>query len=247
MGRWSRPLAHAFVRWLDVPPGRRWLDVGCGTGALTSAVLAAAGPATVVGVDPSDGFLQAARARLTDPRATFQAGDALTLPVPDGGVDVVVSALMLNFVPEPDRAAAEFVRATATGGVVAAYVWDYGEGMGMLRHFWDAAAALDAAAAELDEGRRFPLCRPERLEQVWTDAGLADVTVDGIEIPTRFEDFDDYWTPFLGGQGPAPGYVTSLDDERRGALRDLLADRLPRASDGSITLTARAWAVRGEK
>ena len=246
VGRWSRRVAEAFVRWLDVPAGRRWLDVGCGTGALTATVLAAAEPAEVVGVDPSEGFLATARARVADPRADFRAGDARSLPVPDRSFHAVVSGLALNFVPDPGRAAAEVARVTAPGGVAAAYVWDYAGGMEMMRHCWDAAIALDPVVAELDEGRRFPLCQPEPLAQLWTDAGLGRVAVEAIEVPTVFSDFDDYWNPFLGGQGPAPAYVMSLPDERRAALRDLVRTRLPIAPDGSITLTARAWAVRGE-
>jgi SAM-dependent methyltransferase len=245
VGRWSRRVAETFLRWLDVPAGGRWLDVGCGTGALTAAVLAAADPARVVGVDPSEGFVAHAAARTADPRVRFRVGDARSLPVPDARFDAVVSGLVLNFVPDPVRAAAELVRAVAPGGVVAAYVWDYAEGMAMMRYFWDAAAALDPAAAERDEGPRFPLCRPEPLGSLWIDAGLTVVTVAALEVPTPFAGFDDYWTPFLGGQGPAPGYVASLSEERRDALRDLLRTRLPSAPDGSIPLTARAWAVKG--
>jgi SAM-dependent methyltransferase len=245
VGRWSRRVAEVFLRWLDVPAGQRWLDVGCGTGALTASVLAGAEPAEVVGVDPAEEFLATARAGIADPRSTFHSGDARSLPLPDDRVDVVVSALALNFVPDPARAAAEFARVTAPGGVVAAYVWDYAEGMAMMRHFWDAATDLDPAAAELDEGRRFSLCRPRPLHELWTDAGLHRVAVRPIEIPTVFTDFDDYWTPFLGGQGPAPGYTMSLTEDRRHALRDRLRARLPSNSDGFIPLTATAWAVRG--
>jgi SAM-dependent methyltransferase len=245
VGRWSRRVAEEFVRRLDVPTGRRWLDVGCGTGALTETVLAVANPAEVLGVDPSEAFLATAETRIADARVSFRAGDARSLPLPDHGFDVVVSGLALNFVPEPTRAAAEFVRVIRPGGVAAAYVWDYAEGMAMMRHFWAAAAALDPAAAELDEGSRFPLCRPEPLGQLWTDAGLDAVTVRAIEVPTVFADFDDYWTPFLGGQGPAPGYAMSLTEEHRGDLRELLRARLPAGPDGSVPLTARAWAVRG--
>jgi SAM-dependent methyltransferase len=245
VGRWSRPVAEAFLHWLDLPAGRRWLDVGCGTGALTGTVLALADPAHVVGVDTSEGFLANARARIVDTRSSFRAGDARALPFPDRGFDAVVSGLALNFVPDPGRAAAEFARVAVSGGVAAAYVWDYAEGMAMMRYFWDAASALDPAAAELDEGRRFPMCRPESLSELWADAGMDDVTVQAIEVPTVFADFDDYWRPFLGGQGPAPGYLMSLTDERRRALHDLLRGRLPFGLDGSIPLTARAWAVRG--
>ena len=245
IGRWSRPVADVFVRWLAGPAGGRWVDVGCGTGALTATVLAATDPAHVLGVDPSSGFLAGARARVTDPRASFQVGDAQSLPLPDRSVDAVVSGLALNFVPNPQLAATEIARILVPGGVAGAYVWDYADGMGMLRHFWAAAAALDPAAVELDEGKRFPLCRDDALARLWSDAGFGDVRVRAIEVPTVFADFDDYWRPFLGGQGPAPGYVMSLADDRRGALRDLLHDRLPIAADGSVPLTARAWAVRG--
>lgn len=245
MGRWSRRVAVEFVTWLGVPPGRRWLDVGCGTGALSTAVLAGAEPAEVVGVDPSEGFLATARARIDDPRATFESADARSLPFPDDRFDAIVSGLVLNFVPDAPAAVAQWARVAAPGAVVAAYLWDYAEGMEFMRHFWDVAAQVDPASAELDEGRRFPITRPEPLRELWAGAGLHDVTTDAIEIPTVFRDFDDFWRPFLGGQGPGPAYVMSRDEEHRAALRDRLAQRLPRRPDGSIALTARAWAVRG--
>jgi SAM-dependent methyltransferase len=174
-------------------------------------------------------------------------GDARALPFPDSRFDAVASGLVLNFVPEPEAAVAELARVVTPGGVVGAYLWDYAEGMQMIRQFWDAATALDPAAAELDEGRRFPLCRPEPLRTLWTGAGLTGVEVEPIEVPTRFRDLEDYWAPFLGGQGPAPGYVSTLGDERRAALHALLGERLPVAADRSITLSARAWAVRGTR
>ncbi|WP_106613683.1 class I SAM-dependent methyltransferase [Saccharothrix carnea] len=245
VGRWSAPVARRFLRLLDVPAGRRWLDVGCGTGALTTAVLEVAQPVEVVGVDPSEGFLATAKHRVADPRTAFHVGDARSLPLPDDTFDAVVSGLALNFVPDPVRALAECTRVAAPGGVVAAYVWDYAEGMATTRHFWDAATALDPAATTLDEGRRFPICRPEPLRALWHDAGLGSVRVDALEVPTVFADFDDFWRPFLGGQGPAPGYTASLPEDRRRALRDLLRTRLPTDPDGSIRLAARAWAVRG--
>jgi SAM-dependent methyltransferase len=246
VGRWSRLVAVAFLDWLGVPGGRRWLDVGCGTGALTATVLTESDPAQVIGIDTSEGFIASARARVADARATFHVGDAQSMPVPDRDVDAVVSALALNFVPDPARALAEIIRVIRPGGIAAAYVWDYAEGMAMMRHFWDAAAALDPAAAELDEARRFPLCQPEPLRRLWMDAGLGEVIVRAIDVPTMFVDFDDYWAPFLGGQGPAPGYVASLTEERRRALAELLRARL-RQADASIRLTAKAWAIKGQR
>lgn len=248
VGRWSRVVAREFVAALRLPSGARWLDVGCGTGALTQVVLHSAAPREVVGVDPAQGFLEHARRNVSDRRARFTLGDARALPFETAAFDAVISGLVLNFVPEPAPAVAEMARVTRKAGIVAAYVWDYAGEMQLIRHFWDAAAALDPAAQALDEGRRFAhVCRPEALSALCTNAGLREIAIWVIDIPTRFRDFDDYWSPFLGGQGPAPGYVASLDDDRQAALREHLRATLPTAPDGSIPLTARAWAVRGTR
>ena len=247
VGRWSRLVAREFLGWLAVPPGGRWLDVGSGTGALSQTILETAAPASVKGIDRSDDYVAHARAHVRDERASFEAGDAQSLPVGTAEFDAAVSGLVLNFVLEPGRAAAEMARALRPGGVAAAYVWDYAGKMQLLRHFWNAAAALDSAAIELDQGRRFPLCQPGPLEQLFRQAGLEAVAVRPIDVATDFRDFDDYWRPFLGGQGPAPGYAMSLSEERRAALRERLRAALPAALDGSIPLVARAWAVRGTR
>jgi SAM-dependent methyltransferase len=248
VGRWSRLAAREFVEWLGIPSGLRWLDVGCGTGALSQAVLDVRAPARLMGIDPSDGFVAHARQHTVDPRAEFRIGDARALPVDDADFDVAVSGLVLNFVPDPADAVAEMSRAVRPlTGVVAAYVWDYAGEMQMMRHFWDAAVALDPAARDKDEGTRFPLCRPEPLRDLFAGAGLSDVEVRAIDVPTVFRDFDDYWAPFLGGQGPAPGYCMSLPEERRNTLRDRLRSALPSGPDGGIHLMARAWAVRGKR
>ena len=244
VGRWSRQVARRFVSRLGVADDGRWLDVGCGTGALTSAVLELCSPAAVVGVDPSPGFLARAAATIADPRAGFQQGDALHLP-DTAAFDAVVSGLVLNFVPDGPGALAAMRRAGRPGAVIASYVWDYAEGMQVIRHFWDAATACDPAATGLDEGARFPICRPGPLRDLFTGAGLADVVVEPIELPTVFRDFDDFWTPFLGGTGPAPAYAASLSSARLSALRDEVRAHLPIGSDGRIPLTARAWSARG--
>lgn len=247
VGRWSRQVAAEFLARLDVPPGLRWLDVGCGTGVLSRAILDRCDPVSVVGIEPSPPFLAAATERVGDPRASFRAGTAEELPLADDAVDVVVSGLVLNFVPDRPAALAAMRRVVAPGGLVAAYVWDYVDGMQLMRHFWDAAVACDPAARELDEGNRFPGCAPQGLQSSFEDAGLLDVGVEAIVVPTRFTDFADYWDPFLGGTGPAPQYVASLDEERRAVLREELHRRLPVEEHGAISLTARAWAVRGRE
>jgi SAM-dependent methyltransferase len=244
IGRWSRRVAASFLRWLDVPVDQRWLDVGCGTGALSSAILDHTAPASIVGVDPSPGFLAAASERLGGLVST-RVGSAAELPVETGSVDVTVSGLVLNFTPDVAAALADQVRVTRAGGTVAAYVWDYADGMELLRLFWDTAVDLDPAAAALDEGVRFPICRPDPLRAAFLDAGLGDVAMTPVDIDTHFVDVDDLWTPFLGGQGPAPSYLASLDDRARDAVRDRLCRRVPTGTDGSVSLRARAWAVRG--
>jgi len=246
MGRWSRPLAHVFLDWLQPAPGGRWLDLGCGTGALTAAICVRCDPQSVVGCDPSEAFVAHARQSSADPRATFVVAGAGALPAVDGGFDTVVSGLVLNFVPDPAAALAGVRERLAPGGVAAVYVWDYAGEMQFLRAFWDEAAALDPAAAMLDEGTRFPLCAPARLAAVFDAAGFVDVVTTPIEVATVFEGFDDYWTPFLHGTGPAPGYVSAQTAEQREQLRERLRARLA-PGRGRVDLRAGAWAVRGTR
>ncbi len=247
IGRWSRKVAGEFVTWLAVPPARRWLDVGCGTGALSRTLLDRAAPRLVQGIDSSPAFVAYSRAQIPDGSAAFAVGNAGALPLTAASFDVAVAGLVLNFVPDAAAAVGEMRRVVRDGGVLGAYVWDYAGQMQLLRHFWDAAAALDPAAVTLDEGRRFPLCRPDPLAELFAAAGLSGVQVRAIDVGTTFRDFEDYWAPFLGGQGPAPGYAMSLSDSQRAKLRDLLHAGLPIAADGSIALIARAWAVQGRR
>jgi trans-aconitate methyltransferase len=246
IGRWSRLVAPVFLDWLVIPPGRRWLDAGCGTGALTEAILARCQPSSVVGVDPSEPFVAHARTSVVDARATFEVGTAAETGLADDDVDVVVSALVLNFVPDVSATLAEARRVLSPGGVVAGYVWDYAEGMQLLRRFWDSAAAVDPAARVMDEGARFEHAAPEPLAAAFAAAGLSAVDVRPIDISTVFVDFNDLWTPFLGGTGVGPAYVASLGEVARDALRRRLQASLDVEPDGSIRLMARAWAVRGQ-
>lgn len=243
VGRWSHLVAHEFLDWLNLPSSLRWLDVGCGTGALTAAIWDKCQPAELIGIDPSEGFLTKARARL-EGNAAFRVASALDIPLRDAEVDVVVSGLVLNFVSNTALGLAQMRRTAVAGGTIAAYVWDYAGKMELMRYFWDAAVELNSAARELDEGVRFPLCHPDALEVAFRDANLSAIQVGPIDIPTRFVDFDDYWAPFLGGQGPAPSYAMSLDEASRNRLRDRIRKRLPTESDGSIPLVARAWAIQ---
>jgi SAM-dependent methyltransferase len=245
MGRWSRRLAPQFVSWLRIPRGVHWLDVGCGTGSLAHSICGHADPASVVGCDPANPFVEFAREHSRDARASFVAAGVGSLPRRPGGYGSVTSLLALNFFPDSEGAVREMRSIAAPQATVSACVWDYSDGMQFLRYFWDAAAGVDSAARELDEGTRFPLCRPDALTALFRGGGLSDVRCEPIEIPTAFASFDDYWRPLLGGTGPAPSYVASLDADRRAILAGRLRETLRRGLDGTIALTARAWAVRG--
>jgi SAM-dependent methyltransferase len=245
VGRWSRKVAVPFLTWLAVGAEARWGDVGCGTGALTETILRQHDPASVSGLDRSAGYVAHARAHLQEPRVGLAIGDATALPWKDEALDATVSGLVLNFLPDAGMAVREMARVTKPGGTVAAYVWDYSGGMEMMRYFWDVALALRAETGSLDQGERFPLCRPEPLRALMTRAGLEGVEVSAIDIETPFRDFDEYWRPFLGGQGAAPSHVAALEERARQQLREALRHRLPLAPDGSIRLQATAWAVKG--
>jgi SAM-dependent methyltransferase len=245
MGRWSRRLAPEFISWLRIPRGVHWLDVGCGTGALADAVCSHADPASVVGCDPAPPFVEYAREHSRDARQSFVIAGVDSLPHRPGGYGSVTSLLVLNFLPDPEGAVHEMRSVAAPRSTVSACVWDYSDKMLLLRHFWDAAASQESAASVLDEGNRFPLCRRDALTALFRDGGLGDVCCEPIEIRTVFASFDDYWRPLLGGTGPAPSYVASLDADRRAILARKLEETLQREPNGKIMLTARAWAVRG--
>lgn len=245
VGRWSRRIAVEFLEWLRLPDGLSWLDVGCGTGALTELILESGSPATVQGIDPSEGYLGVARQRVTDDRVRFDRGDAQDLQTGPDLYGAVVSGLVLNFIPDIDRAMANMVDAAKPGGWVAAYVWDYAGRIELMRYFWDAAVELKPENRHLDEGVRFPLCQPGPLVELFERSGLQNVEVVALDVPTHFVGFDDYWSPFLGGQFPAPDYAMSLSDDDRSELRDLIRQRVSFNHDGSIDMVARAWAVRG--
>jgi SAM-dependent methyltransferase len=245
MGRWSRKVAPPFLDWLGAGENLDWLDVGCGTGALSSAILSRCNPRSLIGIEPSDGFVATARRNVSDGRAAFEAGNAQALRLGDHTRDVVASALVLNFVPDIPLALSEMKRVARPGGTVAFYVWDYpGGGIEFMRAFWQAAVALDPKAADLGEGKRFPFCTPERLGELAANAGLAAIECRALEVETVFEDFEDYWHPFTLGAGPAPGYCVSLAEDARQRLRQRLEDDLPRRRDGAIALKARAWGIK---
>jgi trans-aconitate methyltransferase len=246
MGRWSRRLGPEFIRWLDPAPRLRWADLGCGTGALTASVLDLADPSAVVAVEPSPGFLDAARARLgDDARVELRHGSVEQLT--GSTYDIAVAGLVLNFLPDAGSAVAT-LRDLTPGGTVAAYVWDYQGGIEMIVRFWRAASRLIGHDLGQREVSRFELCRPDALTELFEAAGLVSVETTALRTSMEFADYDDYWEPFLGGSGPAPAYLVSLPPRDRDGLREAVREEMSDVMDdeGGISLPARAWAVRGE-
>ena len=243
MGRWSQKIAPLFLQWLDLPASKSWLDIGCGTGGLTELIARTCKPASVLGVDTAEGFIEVARSRVKN--AEFRVGSADNLDLPGDSIDCAVSGLVLNFVPDAQAVLAEMARVVRPGGSVALYVWDYAGHMQIMRYFFDTAILYDARSAEYDDGIRAPICRPQALKEAFVSTGLTNISVNALDITTPFDNFDDYWSPFLGGVGSAPKYCDSLDESVRDKIKLAIKEQLPTGPDGEILLAARAWAIRG--
>jgi len=245
MGRWSRKLALSFVEFAGVQSGDSVLDVGSGTGAITAAVATASPSSRIVGIDSAAAFVAFAQARRAGELIRFGVADAQQLPFADRSFTRALSLLNLNFIPDPGKALLEMSRVTQPGGTVAAAVWDYGQGMEMLRVFWNEAVALKPEADAQDE-RHMRLSRNGQLATLFHEQRLKDIASEALTIETRFSSFDDYWLPFLEKQGPAGTYAASLPATDAEQLRLRLRRRLlGDGADAPIVLRARAWAVRG--
>jgi SAM-dependent methyltransferase len=240
VGRYGRALSSAHIAAAGVRQGDLVLDVGCGPGALTHALAEITGPERVAAVDPSAAFVEACRARVVG--ADVRLGSAEELPDFGRAFDVVMSQLVVNFMHDAAAGIGAMRSSAREGGTVASCVWDYADGMTMLRAFWDAALEIDPEAP--DEGRTMRYCTPEELRRLWEDCGLAEVRTGELQVEAEYAGFEDLWAPFPTGLAPSGAYCASLDPERRGGLHDAFFRRLgePR---GSFTLRARAWFVRG--
>jgi SAM-dependent methyltransferase len=248
MGRWSRLVASSFVDFTGISDLQRVLDVGSGTGCLSISIAEKIARSNVVGIDPSEEYVKyASRENPFPQRVSYQVGDARKLNFPDATFQASLSLLALNFIPNPKKALTELQRVTESGGLVSAAVWDYGSGMQMLRVFWDAAVGTDSAAEKYDE-KHMPLCRRGELASLWEQTGLLNVHEQPLYISMRFDSFEDFWNPFLLGQGPSGAYVAGLDQAHLAILQNEVKRRLPftqEQDDAHFELSARVWAVRG--
>lgn len=245
MGRWSSLMAPEFLKWLNVSSNKNWLDVGCGTGALSEAIEQNCKPKNLACIDLSENFIEKVKKRISI-ASDFRVGSVENLPFENESFDIIVSGLALNFFQNLEKALTELKRVSKQNGIIAAYVWDYSDRMDFLRYFWDAAYQIDPKSRELDEGLRFPICTSENLIKAFENANLKDVECSKLDVNTNFKNFDDYWNPFLGGQGPAPSYLASLNRELQKTLKNNLKEKLKFESNGSINLLGRAIAIRGK-
>lgn len=245
MGRWSRHIAAEFIRWLKHPNALEWLEIGCGTGALSSEVLSACKPKSLVCIDSSEGFVKLARQSIQSTAAEFRVASAEEIPISDQSMDCVVSALALNFISDKAMALSEMRRVLKPKGCLAFYVWDYpGGGVEFMRSFWRAAVTCDPSASEYTEDKRFPYCTEEGLSELVANAGFREIQTTALEVLSVFRSFDDLWIPFTLGAGPAPGYCSNLSADDREELRRTLKSQLKIGSDGTIALNLRAWGIR---
>jgi len=247
MGRWSRLLAHEFLEWLNIPGGLRWIDICCGSGVLTEAIVERNAPAAIVGVDVSPEQINFARQHRTRDNVTFDTANAMSLPFPDASFDIAVCGFGLNYLPNPSQGMEEFQRVIRPGGILAIYVWDYEDGAKFLREFWDAAIAIDGEATAFDQDRRFPMCTPAGLRAVFAQPNFADIATHPLDIVTRFTSFDDYWEPLLSRQGSAPNYLATRAPQIQRKICERLRAALPINGEGAIELPARAWAIRARR
>jgi SAM-dependent methyltransferase len=243
VGRYGPQLASALIEFAGVEPGMRALDVGCGPGALTAALVERLGAANVSAADPSEPFADVCRSRL--PGVEVVVAGAEALPFADGVFDAALSQLVVNFMRDAEAGVRELVRVTRSDGVVASCVWDYAGEMTLLRAFWDAAREVDPerGGAE-DEATAMRWCGEGELAELWGAAGLSEVRFGPLTVRAAYANFEDLWWPLPSGVGPAGAFCKSLDEERRAALHDVLRRRLG-VDEAPFELTARAWAVAG--
>jgi SAM-dependent methyltransferase len=248
MGRWSRRLAPKFIEFAGVKEADSVLDVGCGTGSLTSTLALNPDIRSLHGIDFSAAYIEHARRENSGSRIQFQVGDACALPFGDREYDHSLSMLVLQFIPQPETAISEMRRVTRPGGTVAAATWDSRGGFVWARMFWDTAAMLDTEANKRRARTQSrPMTRPGDLERAWRASGLTDVVQDMLTIRMDFASFDDFWAPMDGKDGPYADYVRTLTPEKKALFREKLQlAYVDGEADGPRSYAATAWAVKGK-
>jgi SAM-dependent methyltransferase len=244
MGRWSRAAGRLFLDWLSLSSKLKWLDVGCGTGAFTEIIKQSSGASEIVAIDPSAAQVSYAQSRQSAAGIQFQVVDARLMPFANERFDVAVSALVLNFIPDREKAVAEMRRVVRAGGTAAAYVWDFANRRGTSQHLHSAVMELEGPGyrpAELNAEST----TPENLKALFVAAGLTDVVTRSFEISVIHRDFDDYWDSHTKFASPIGSHIQSMTEENRQRLKQMVRARLPIDDHGAISFTAWINAVKG--
>ena len=242
MGRWSRLAGEIFLDWFDIPANVRWLDVGCGNGAFTAALIARCAPVEVIGIDPSEGQISFARTRPEAKSAQFRIGNAQALPFGDGRFDVAVMALVITFLSDPGKAVSEMARVVRPGGWVGTYMWDVPAGGTPVHPIYVAIESLGMPSPRPPGAE---VSRRDALQALWKDAGLESIETQVIRIPVMYSDFDDFWDSNTVPVGPQGKAIQEMSPTVRAQLRARLREQLPVGPDGRIAYTSFANAVKG--
>lgn len=244
MGRWSRAIGERFLEWLDPPRNCQWLDVGCGTGAFTQLIIDRAAPGKVIGVDPSPAQVEHSKRKVPAPQADFRAGSALDLPFGAGEFDVVVSALVIHFLPDRSKGLREMLRVTRPGGIVGGYTWRRSSTINDAP-YGPLARGVTDIVGDVMLSPTVPEAMPDGLLATLTEAGYRNIDVTTIEASQTFRDFEDYWTSQTGTfPHPVAKSAAALSGHERDRLRDMVRTALPAAADGTITYSARCTAFK---
>jgi SAM-dependent methyltransferase len=242
MGRWSKLAGAQFLDWLDAPKNLRWIDIGCGNGAFTEVLIARGSPASVTGIDPSDGQLAYARTRPGTKTAQFQLADAQALPFGDNSFEAASMALVISFIPDPPKAAREMARVVKPGGTVATYMWDFlGGGFPLA----PVAAAMKSLGLAPGARPNVEASRLDDMRAIWEQAGLTTIETQVIRIEVAYSDFTDFWESNSVPVGPSGAAIADLPPQAREQLKARLREQLPIGADGRIVYEAWANAVKG--
>lgn len=250
MGRWSRRLAPSFVAFADLPEGTHLLDLGCGTGVLSLAVLENVEDSDVIGVDPAEAYISYCRDMISNERLCFEVGDALDIPFNNNSFDATASLLILQELPDTELALKEMLRVTRPGGLIVASQWDFANGMPMLRLFWNTVLEVSPSEASRDAAEKcMDVDYPDEtaLQDLWQRAGLVESSTKRLKVEMEFDSFDDYWTPFLSNATPASSFARTLEPDEIFEIRERLRKKINREKmERSFCLSSFAWAVRGK-
>ena len=241
MGRWSRVAGEKFLDWLDAAKNLNWIDVGCGNGAFTQLLVKRCAPASVIGVDPSEGQLAFARTRPEAKAAEFRVADAQSLPFPDNSFDAAAMALVIVFVPDPVKAVTEMARVVRPGGLVATYMWEFPDGTPL----WPLSRGIKALGFEPPERPNVQASARDAMRAIWQQAGLQSLETDVIRIRVHYSNFDDFWTSNTMPVGPSGKALSQMTASAREQLKAHLREQMPTAPDGTLSYEAYANAVKG--